>query len=95
MGADYNKLFFNSLNFNEIEGVNPHFICPNCKTEFTPKYKPVANFPVAFDFNQQAVFQCPKCGIQIKLYVAVHKSLDTTYLRVSVDPIPDNWWVFQ
>ena len=99
MSAGYNKLFFDSLNFNETEGVNPHFICPSCKTEFAPKYKPVAKFPTTFDFNQQVVFQCPNCGIQIKLYVAIHKDGDSISVCIQrsdaegAGGIPTNWWV--
>jgi len=35
------------------------YICPECKTEFKPKWY---QFSVCFHFNGKRVVKCPKCG---------------------------------
>ena len=90
----YNKLYYNAVNFIGVDdGVNPHFICPNCKFEWEPKYKVIAQAPAIFDFNEQITFKCPKCDIAISLYVALHKDSTIETICISVEPIETGWWI--
>src|SRR3990170_9113842 len=79
-----NKLFFSSVDFVNVEGgVNPHFICPECKEPFQSNLKAAdVAVPTDFDFNQLVVFQCPNCGMKLALYVAVHKDANGTALCI-------------
>lgn len=98
MSADYNKLYYNAVSFADLSNsveFAPHFICPNCKAEWEPKqqFEKLPNTDI--NMNSQIAFQCPKCGVKITLYVAVHKTenLNDALLCISVKPIESNWWV--
>ncbi len=39
--------------------INATYICPECKTEFKPKWN---HFYVTIHFDDERVAKCPKCG---------------------------------
>jgi predicted RNA-binding Zn-ribbon protein involved in translation (DUF1610 family) len=95
----YSKLFFDSIGIDyDVEGVNPHFICPSCRKRFEPKFKPTAILPATFNFNQKVTFLCPNCGAKIILFVAIHKDENGLAMCIQrsdaegADGISANWW---
>jgi len=91
----YNKLYFNSITFNDLAGgVTPKFNCPICHYSWESKMDLGTDFPATFDSNQKPTFnipshddaktgkQCSASNQKIELYVAVHKDQDGTSLCI-------------
>jgi predicted RNA-binding Zn-ribbon protein involved in translation (DUF1610 family) len=81
---------FNDLG-DKVESA-PHFVCPNCKTEWEPKQEFASQPDKDLDVNNQVVFECPKCAVKIRLFVAVHKDVETVGLCLSVESSVGWWW---
>ena len=88
------SLEYGYITFNyAVEGVNPHFVCPTCKTAFQPKYYPVGPpLPDPYTYNAKHTFACPVCNTLIILYVAIHKSGAEESVMIDTNYIPASWW---
>ena len=96
---NYYRLYFDGGGSNyDTEGINLHFICPQCKNRFEPNYKPVPTLPATYDFNQKVTFTCPICAASIIIYVALHKDakgIKRCAQRSDAEGkngIPLDWW---
>jgi len=95
----FSTLCFDSVGLDyDVEGINPHFMCPFCKQRFEPKYKPIQILPATFDVNAKTSFTCPNCGAKIALFVALHKDANGLSLCIQKSSeegaggIRSNWW---
>ena len=93
----YDKLYFWTVHFNLSEKISPAFKCPVCGTYWSHNYRLRKHARLkAIDFNRRVRFRCPKCGTIIRLYVAIHKDEhNPPSICVSVNPIPNDWWVIE
>lgn len=91
----YNRLYFWTVHFDLENKVSPSFICPRCGHQWDHNYrfKKAARIK-ALNFNRKVNFRCPRCGLVISLYVAIHKDeRHSPSICVSVNPIPNDWWI--
>lgn len=108
MSTDYNKLFFDRIEFEILRdeiALTPHFICPKCRKYVKGKiskdspmhslsYKvPISSHVSTFDFNKKVTFKMPCCGTEITLYIAIHYELKRVpTFCISIKPIPKDWY---